>query len=418
MTYPRLAILATSWVLWACGHDGGHGNKPDAPGMPTALTVTRSGSPVAGVHTYFLNADSSLVATVDTDAAGTASAVVGAGGSVTALDPFTSASAAAMEGDDLRTFLGVQPGDQLALTQTDAKSTTFTLKVAAASNANTYDVLTSCGAASVVPGGGAGGRVTLFNCHGAADIVILASALNGVIKVPVSGLYHPNVALTDGGTVDLTGDTYRALTGVTFNYANAPNATISISHTLVSAAGGLAPFVTAFTGKPATLQEPTIAGATEVVDTTVGLTSKHHVVEWGPLAATYMLDLANVLLPDLTAAPSFSAATKLVSWTEGAAGAAPDLTTTTIDVARSDGSRHWHWTVAGPYTAGTLAFPVLPTDVTDWAPAATDRVSVTALTNAKVPGGYAAVRAHVHDVRDPTELIAGPSGRVVTVRSP
>jgi hypothetical protein len=391
---------------------------PDAPaGMPVALTVTRNGAPVTGVHTYFLNADSTLVATVDTDAMGTASAAVEAGGSVTALDPFSTAGSVALEGNDLRTFLAVQPGDQLALTQTDAKSVTFTLKVAAATGATVYDVLTTCGAASVVPGGGAGGRVTLFNCHGAADIVIFANALNGVVKVPVSALFHPNVALADGGTVDLTGDTYRPLTGVTFNYLNAPNATITISHALVSAAGSLAPFVASFTGKPATLQEPAIPAATSIVDTSVGLTSDHHVVDWGPLVATNTFDLNNSLLPDLTAAPSFSAATKLVSWTEAAAGAVPDLTTTTIDVARSDGSRHWHWTVAGPYTAGALAFPVLPTDVADWAPSSADRVAVTALTNAKVPGGYAAVRAHVHDVRGAAGFVAGPTGRVVTVNA-
>ncbi len=415
MRYPLLAILALSWFFGACG--GGHGNKPDAPGMPVALTVTRNGAPVAGVHTYFLNADSSLVATLDTDATGTASAVVEAGGSVTAIDPFAaSAAAVAVDGNDLRTFMGVEPGDQLALTQSDSKSITFTLRIAAANTANVYDVLTSCGSASVVPGGGAGGRVTLFDCQGTADIVVVASALNGAIKVPVSGLYHPNVALTQGGTVDLTADMYQPLTGVTFNYTNAPNATISISHTLVSAAGRIAPFVTTFTGKPTTLGEPTVPGATGIVDTAVSLTSEHHVVDWGPLAATYMLDLNN-LLPDLTAAPSFSAATKLVSWTEGAAGAAPDLTTTTIDVARSDGSRHWHWTVAGPYTSGALAFPALPTDVADWAPSNSDRVAVTALTNAKVPGGYAAVRAHAHDVRDATGFVAGPSGRVVTVNA-
>jgi len=389
---------------------------PDAPGVPVALTVTRNGAPVAGVHTYFLNADNSLVATLDTDATGTASAVVEAGGSVTAIDPFAAAVVA--DGNDLRTFMGVQPGDQLALTQTDSQAITFTLRVAAVSTANVYDVLTSCGAASVVPGGGVGGRVTLFDCHGAADIVVLASMLNGVVKVPVSALYHPNVALTQGGTVDLTADMYQPLTGVTFNYMNAPNTTLTISHALVSAAGKLAPFVTTFTGKLATLNEPAIPGATSIVDTAVGLTGEHHVVDWGPFAATYMLDMSNLLLPDVTAAPSFNAATKLVSWTEATAAGAPDLTMTTIDVARNDASRHWHWTVAGPYTAGALAFPVLPTDVADWAPSASlDRVTVTALTNAKVPGGYAAVRAHVHDVRDPTEFVAGPSGRVVTVRA-
>lgn len=63
-------------VVVGCGGDGG----------AVTLTVTRNGGPVAGVHTYFLNADNSYVATLDTDTTGTASANMAAGGSVTAID--------------------------------------------------------------------------------------------------------------------------------------------------------------------------------------------------------------------------------------------------------------------------------------------------------------------------------------------
>src|SRR4051812_19002284 len=89
--YMRL-FLILSVVLVACGDDSNVGGLPDAPAPPDApsdgpvtppavtLTVMLNGAPVAGVHTYFMNADSSVVKTADTDASGTASATMVAGG--------------------------------------------------------------------------------------------------------------------------------------------------------------------------------------------------------------------------------------------------------------------------------------------------------------------------------------------------
>ena len=81
--------------------------------------------------------------------------------------------------------------------------------------------------------------------------------------------------------------------------------------------------------------------------------------------------------------------------------------------------RIWQWRLGGPYTAGALKFPRLPTDLFDWAPAATDEIAIEELMNARVaPGGYDAVRARALAVREDGgsgSFVLGSTGRVVTV---
>src|SRR5512139_4072144 len=106
------SFLVVSLFVVACGDDGGSGRLADAPPstdappgpQPVTLTVTDRGAPVAGVHVYFLNPDDSMVATVDTDTAGVASALLPSGGSVTAIDPFPRRAAVAANFNELRTF--------------------------------------------------------------------------------------------------------------------------------------------------------------------------------------------------------------------------------------------------------------------------------------------------------------------------
>jgi hypothetical protein len=455
MRHHLSVVLVGALVMVGCGGgDDGNGHLPDGPPGPTdaavdapvdapdqplppvTLTITRNGAPVAGVHTYFLNADSSVVATLDTDASGTVTARMAAGGSVTAIDPFpdvatsrVTATAVILGNNDLRTFMGVKPGDHLVLTQ-DAPGTpiAFTLNAKALPSANTYDVVTTCGLDSLSPGQGGGGSgspdpggvVHLTGCHGFADILIIASEFNNENNPILGAQYHADVGLTEGETVVLTDTDYPALADFTYSYMNAPaNAgTISVDHTLATGRGR---FARSFGGGTSpddsgaatiTFQEPTVPGTVAITDTTVRMRGQHHVIDRGAVAATYTLDMAGLLLPDLLGQRFYNPTTGRLEWVEDTIGVKPDLTITSINV--SQGERTWHWTVAAPYTAGQLKFPTLPTDVADWAPGPDDGVNVTTLRNAKVPGGYDAVRAHIHDVAGDGG-IAGATGRVITV---
>src|SRR4029078_13426073 len=96
----------------------------DAAPLTVKLTVTRNGSPALQVQVYFQNADNSVVKSVKTDANGNAEAVMVAGGSVTPISPFTPPSRAitVIISNQLRTFIGVKPGDHLFLTLNDDPS--------------------------------------------------------------------------------------------------------------------------------------------------------------------------------------------------------------------------------------------------------------------------------------------------------
>jgi len=435
--------LVVSLVLVACGGDDSNKRLPDAPPLsdvpldtpveqdpPVTLTITNLGVPAPGVRVYFVNADDSLVLSVKTDATGTAKVVMAAGGSVTALNPFDEVvQGGKIDTDELRTFAGVKPGDHLVLTRTATDFVTFKLNATAAPGANAYDVFTTCGTATISPGGGGGGSgspdpggfLSLENCHGAADVAIVASDINSETTTRLKGLYHPNATVVDEGTVDLTADTYQDLLDVTFTYMNAPNTSFSVLHSPLLAHGGLGPFSIDVNDGVGTFHEPDVSATRAVVDTTLFATSRHEVIDWGPFTTAYVLDMNNLLLPEVIAGPSFNPTTGKVSWTEAAQGATPDLTVAAIRVRRSEPVlRRWHWEIVAPYRPGEVRYPRLPADVFDWTPIVGDGLTADPVTSAKVPGGYDAARAHVFDILDRSGsagFVAGASGRVVIVQS-
>jgi hypothetical protein len=410
---------------------------PDMMVQAVTLTVTNLGRPQANVAVYFVNADDTLVKATTTDATGTASAVMTAGGSVTAVNPFPPPVAVAptpggkISTDELRTFVGVKPGDHLVLNHAATTFVTFQLNATAAEgNPNTYDVFTSCGTSTIVPGGGGGGSgspdpggvVSLENCNGTADVAILASQVNPESSPqPVAGLYHPNALVMDDYTLDLTADTFQALTGVQITYLNAPDAVISALHAPITAHGALGPFLGDASGGTVTIQEPTLTGVTQAaVGTSLVLNSHHQVLDWGAFTTAYELDLANLLLPEITSDPAFDTATTKLTWSEATTGATPDLTFVTLFDRRPDPLRRWHWELAAPHPAGEIKFPKLPTDIYDWKPAEGDEIILDPVSNAKVPGGYDAVRSHIFDLHDQgsfTSFVTGATGRVVIVES-
>lgn len=454
LTVPSLVVvLGLGLGLGGCGgcnDNNNPGRLPDAPPAsdasppdavdPSAVTLTiiKDGSPAIGVTVYFLNADDSVVATAVTDVMGRALAVMAAGGSVTAVNPFTTPPppAAVAVPDELRTFVGVKPGDRLVLSH-DTNGVAFTLLASPVTNAQNYQVATTCGGGTISPGGGSGGSgspdpggsIMLPHCDSAADIAIVALDAQ---NTPLSGLYHPDAALTS--TVDLSADAYDTLTDIAFMYMNLPDTSVSAQLWLTVGRGNLGPFPVNLNTSTSSVPHAPAASATSlIVETTLppsgGGIGEHDVLDWKPAETSYTLDVMGQLLPDLTGPPSFDVATRKVTWTEASQGAAPDLTTTAISVTRD---RQWHWEIVAPYKQGELRFPHLPADVYDWNPAASDDVTAEQVMNAKLPGGYDAVRAHILDIRDLSldsspapgagqpdlsAFVNGNTGRVVLVQS-
>ena len=445
----------TQGACGGCNDNNTVGHLPDAPPAPDAapdamdpdavsLAVINHGVPAVGVTVYFLNADGSLAKTDLTDASGNASAIVTAGGSVTAVRPFTTPPplGGKITTDELRTFLGVKPGDHLVLSRAPIDSATATVNATApeGGDLNThYQVLTTCGRVdgSISPGTDSpdpSGTISLQNCHGAADIAVVATqpAVAGRARAAATetpaGLYHANAALPSDQTaiVDLRDDPYAAATDVTFTYLNnTAEATIFVQHFPRLAHGYLGPYATMVEAADtsATLAEATVPAAMAVVHSTLSSnTSQHEVVDWGPFATSHTVDLGTALVREVIAGPTFDVAAGRISWDEAGTGAEPNLTIAGIVVRRTEPElMRWHWEIVAPHSLNGIVLPHLPTDVGDWTPTVSDQIlRLDAIKNIRVTGGYDAVRAHILDIHDetgPTGYAIGATGRAAIATS-
>jgi hypothetical protein len=459
------SLIASLWLggCGGCGDDGTVGHLPDARpvpdapldgmepgGNPVTLTVLKDGAPAPGVKVYFLNADNSVVLSDVTDATGVARAEMVAGGSATAVNPFTTplVPQGAAAPDELRTFVGVKPGDHLVLSHAEPVPSSFTLTAPASPNGviqTQYDVVTTCGTGDLSFDGDSAphGLETLADCGNTADIAVVATTPvqpEAPAGPTIEILFHPGAALPDptdpDAALDLTGESYGETSSVAFTYLNAPDTSISALHWLIRA-GNLGPFVVDLSGgSTGTSTLPAgavVAGMTRaIVDTTLAPSGDavgvHDVIDWGLAGSTYTLELDGLLLPDLLTRPVFDAATTRVTWTESTTGAAPDLASTAILVNR-DGQR-WHWEIVAPYKAGEISFPHLPVDTIDYNPTADDSVGPEPVMNAKLPGGYDVARPRFLNLRDralinpflsaPPDLtgfVNGSSGTAVLVQT-
>lgn len=423
----RFPILMT--LVGACGGGSSSGTpSPDAALdgtsiQPVTLTVSEGGAPRAGVHVYFVAADGTPIATVDTDAGGMASAMLPAGGSVTMIDPFpdTVEQAPTVGQNQLVSYLGVQPGDHLTLLRSDRLPVSFALTAPAVTGATDYDVVTTCGRDSLRPdpagGPTATGTVMLEGCRGTTDVAIVANRVDPTshVSTPISGLFHAG-AVADGTAVTLN-DPYAALVEQSFTIMNPPaGVQLDVSHSPLAAHGPLEPFELTLTGNTGALQEP-VTTASSAVTVSYDLNGgNHRVLEWGALAADYQLDLAAALPREIAAPPTYDVAGGRLTWTEAAQGATPDASVALMGAARAAQSRKWSWTLIAPYTRGELRLPRLPTDVADWIPVAGDTAGVSQVTNLKLTGGYDALRTTKIDFgRDDRSLITGAQGTIAVV---
>lgn len=424
-----MRVLALVLVAAACGSDpvrhipdgrpqpdarASDGAADTAP-APVTLTITKDGTPQAGVHVYFQNADSSLVLGTTTDATGTASAVMSPGGFATALNPFAAPSAGTP--DLVKTFGGVKPGDHLVLRSTTAPaSITVNLVAPVDSTTTAYYFSSSCGGGGLSIGSGATtvtGTASLAGCNGTADALIVTADAAGV---PVSYIAKPGLAVADQATLDFSASAYTATVQRDYTINNNPNSTsiIDIFDTMATARGAAYQAFFGASGNPVTKswKLPVIALAGDVVqlrEFTPTSISTRNVVAWGPLSA-FTVDFGGNLVPDLAAYPTYVAAQHAVTWTEVNGMATPDFVVSQVQATRTADNRSWTWAVAVPRAGTAVGFPTLPTDVYDYNIAMADSSQVAGLDLVKVPGGYDAVRAGVLATSAPTELVLGATG--------
>ena len=422
----RLVPLLVCCLI-ACGDDGvrhtpdatphdGPGS-PDSPAIdaapnPVTIAALLDGQPVAGVHVYFQNADSTVVLSTITDAQGTASAVMAAGGYVTAVDAFTMPQAP----DEIATFAGVKPGDHLVLSaKSAATQINVTVQVPDDAAATSYTVYTPCSTPTAVtpPLAVASGTVTLTNCGTSTDFLVVTSDQTGT---PLNAFYAANQAVADNGTVDLTNQTYAGVLPRTYTMNNVPALRSTVIDDFVVDPHGIiwngntsTPSDT--TNPSATLAVPTFTNANDIVVTYTSQGSSEHVlVDWGPYSQTFTTDVGARVLPFYTASPTFDTTTHMATITEDTTGQTPDLSVIAVNGFRQTDQRSWDWTIAAPH-ATSIGFPTLPTDVYDFNFAATDQTFVSRWTNAKVPGGYDAVRAQILNALQPTDFAVSGTGQ-------
>ena len=464
-----LAVL-TLGLLAAC-NDGGTNHLADAAGgsdaaqgdaaptdsavdaapRPVTLTVTVDGAPASAVKVYFLAADSTVVANAMTGSDGAASAVMAAGGSVTAIEPDVPqvAFGVTLTSRKVDTFAGVKPGDDLHLDLgnviTQPTRITFDVTIPANGLAVHYELQTPCGFADVTPPvtlrrPGHAARpfgvlpanppvsVTLSDCGSTTDIMVVAEDVN---FTPIATLYAPAQAVADAVPLTIAG-TYTDLGTTTIALTNvaATIGDISLEEELVAPHGfvfnGFASIsvdrVAGDLGTTASLLYPPAAsttGTTEVMfvggSPSGAQFDRLDIVDWGTPTDTYALDASTVALADYSTSPVLDTTTQQITWTPALTGLAPDAVTASVEITRTTATTQddWQWTIAAPGSeTGAIQYPTLPTDVFDFAVNDTDSVFISEVDTAKIPGGYDAIRAHAFNFNPSQLSIPGTSGRV------
>lgn len=427
-------------ALAACGDDGNNGRLADAPPSDTTpsqdvtVTVTLGGKPAKGQPVYFQSGVPGAGAQARmTDDAGTASLKLDAGGSVTVIEPEPPRVAEAIGARvHLSTYLAVQPGDHLYLDVPvfeQPGGIRVTVTVPNEGRNWDYYLQTSCGSgyigrgASPPPPSLAGptltGQVTLSGaCGGPQDALVVSRDEANTVR---SWAYQADVTLADGGTV--TVGELAASTTLAFKYRNPVTGITGVEVTRqVRTARGMLSSSGSFAGidvdgsykvELADLVAPALtAVTTSKVEPRDGF-GQQSVVTWGPSSAGVDLDLTAIQLHPYTGIPAFDPSSQAITWTAGAAGAAPDFAIGVVRGFRAaDGGHDWTWRVIAPVTEPRLVFPALPTGEFDFAFAVGDEPVIDSLTTVKVPGGYDAARPRVF-TSDLSAIATTATGQIV-----
>lgn len=420
-TNPWIALLMAACGTPATTPDAGTADAAvvhDAAQEPVIVAVqTRGGVPIEDVRVYFQDADSTVVSSQLTNAFGEASVVMDPGGFVTAVRSVGGGS----DEYALTTWSGVQPGDQLRLAgENDLAEVTFDVTIPTETDALGYRLSTPCGSADLSAPGGMPATTTesvsFTGCPANVDIIVTAEGADGVT---LKFFRSENVAIADATPLTLTG-TYEDLTPATLDFTNA-NFEMGAERWLLDGNQVV------YRADAEIVESPPTASATALHPGTTGFSMATQsvvstdegvqiIVEWGPLATTYALDVGAALVRGFATAPGLDAATRTVSWTAGVMGNAPEVSAVDVVLERAASSTTWTWSMVAP--AGTaMEFPSLPSDIFDFNPVATDTVSSVSAANIIVPGGYDGLRERFYGLSGFEQAIEGPTGRLAFVGS-
>ncbi len=393
------------------------------PGTPVTVTVSDNLGPTASLAAYFQNVDSSIVSSTLTDTAGSASAVMAAGGYVTVVVPQTQL---ALGGNaplqyTLYTWAGVKPGDHLVIDHSylngQPKNVQFTLPIDLQHVLSNYHIASNCGSADTATAAGSSQSTVVLaasfsNCpNDTADVIVYATSSNNTIVSSFSVLAQP---IVDQGMVDYTAKTYGAPTSRSFELDNndTPNQTIYAIDHLATARGqlyanqiNLSLEATAI-GTQILPALPTGSFEAVELDQHVDVTSRTF-FEFGT-TGDYTRDWSAVRIPDFdsTTAPDLDTGTHALTWVNTAAtSVAPDVSTASVYANRTldaTTSISFTWFIAGPATTPSLIYPTVPTSVQDFNIKQDDVHGIDGLGQLAVPGGYDALRATIFHTSYPT----------------
>jgi hypothetical protein len=397
----------------------------DAPvtPQPVSVTIKSDGIGQEGVVVHFQNADSTLVATETTDATGTASHLMNAGGYVTAIDPFPQPVPTGLPPQgprhDVRSFVGVKPGDHLRIEEGSSATpvtVTVTLPPQTDGNIAYYSVSAPCGGDTLLGTGSGGsdpsGTVSFYGCGATTDILVVA---RDQAFQPLNYFFVADQPLMDNGTIDYSTKTFQGLATRTYSFGAQP-ASVPSSFSVEQHVGTIKGELDSFTGNgsgdpvTASVSFPNIpngVGGVQVMASTANM--QHIAFDWGGLSTTaFSIDFGVRMLTEATNV-AFDPATHAITWTEGS-GVAPDFATVEMSGYRNTtDSQRIDWKLIGPYT-GSLKLPTLPVGTFDLNYMSTDTPTVDLMGIGKMPGGYDSVRPLFFAVDNPLAITSGASG--------
>lgn len=402
-----MKLVALVFLIPACGGgksgevDGGSVDGThaiDAPATAVTIHVFDSGhAPVVGRAVAFLKADDSVVAEVMTDSAGTASAPMPDGGSVTVAAPavVTGSGGEAV----LYTYLGVKNGQELTIGELKAAATTpFTVTITVPASveptAQNFLFNSTC---NINASNETNIRtVDMMLAAGCTSADFYVETKNAQYKT-LSTTWRPAQAVSAGANVD-AGTAFTPVTTSTLSITNAPQFS-TITPALDLVVGSFYPVPAGFnssititngSGSKA-LTHGSIAGASLETRIEVEDTGNQFVIKRAAPTELMGFDFAAANLPTVASGVTYSPTASAVIWQES--GHSTD--TAAADLRIKNGTaRDFNWLIVGPHTSESLHVPHLPSSLAQFNVAAGDAATPIAAIGS-FPGGYERIAPHV-----------------------